>query len=186
MSDAEEALLPGWSHRIRMLFSARLWKSFLLVLGIPVVLLGIVMSFVSGPDDGLTVILGGLGLFGLLWAVVGAVIDLSGGFTAAYLMTNWGLHFRLGKGARGAADAATLVGALAGSAGGAGAGILARSEQDAFVAWSDIRKVTISEGGRYIQVRAGLGSKPIGIYCTEQNFHRVCEIVRSKPEPRAS
>jgi hypothetical protein len=163
-----------------MLFSARLWRSFLLVFGIPVVLLGIVVSFVSGVGDGTTVILGGVGLFGLLWAVVGAVIDVTGGFTASYLLTNMGVHFRLGKGARSAADAAVLVGTLARSAGGAGAGLLARSEQDAFIAWIDVRKVTVSERDRYIQVRAGLGSKPVGIYCNHENFPQVRDLLHAK------
>ena len=66
-----------------MLFRLRLWKSFLLVFGIPVPLFGIVVTFVSGPRDGVVV----LGLFAVLWAVVGAVIDGAGGFTASYLVT---------------------------------------------------------------------------------------------------
>jgi hypothetical protein len=180
MNEAEEALLPGWSHQIRMLFSARLWKSFVYVFGIPVLLLSIVMTFASKPGDGMVVLLGGLGLFGLLWALVGAVVDLTGGFTAAFLVTDRGVHFRLGKGARGAAEAATLIGILARSPSGAGAGMLALSEQDGFIAWSDIRKVTISDRSRYVQIRAGFGSKPIGIYCTEQNFSAVCDLIQAR------
>lgn len=179
MNEAEEALLPGWSHRIRMLFSSRLWKSFLLVFGIPVLLFGIVVSFVSGTGDGLVVLFGGMGLFGLLWAMVGAIVDLTGGFTAAYLVTARGVHFRLGKGARGAAEAATLLGILARSSSGTGAGMLALSEQDGFIAWSGIRKLTISDRSRYVQIRGSFGSKPIGIYCTEQNFSKVCDIIQA-------
>lgn len=178
MNEAEEALLPGWSHQIRMLFSARLWKSFLLVFGIPALLLSIVVSFASGPGDGMVVLFGGLGLFGVLWALVGAIVDLTGGFTAAYLVTDRGVHSRLGKGARGAAEAATLIGILARSPSGAGAGMLALSEQDGFIAWSDIRKLTISDRSRYVQIRAGFGSKPIGIYCTEQNYSVVRDLIQ--------
>ena len=179
MNETEEALLPGWSYRIRMLFSARLWKSFLLVFGIPVLLLSIVMSFASKPGDGMVVLLGGLALFGFLWALVGAVVDLTGGFTAAYLVTDRGVHFRLGKGARGAAGADTLIGVLARSPTGTGAGMLALSEQDGFIAWNAIRKLTISDRSRYVQIRASFGSKPIGIYCTEQNFAVVCDLIRT-------
>jgi hypothetical protein len=170
-----------------MLFSARLWKSFLLVFGIPVLLLSLVVSFASKPGDGMVVLLGGLGLFGLLWAMVGAIVDLTEGFTAAYLVTDRGVHFRLGKGARGAAEAATLIGILARAPSGAGAGLLALSEQDGFIAWSDIRKLTISDRSRYVQIRARFGSKPIGIYCTEQNFVAVCGLVRAHlPQARES
>jgi hypothetical protein len=161
-----------------MLASARMWKNFLLAFGIPAVVLGVVTAFIGGPGLGGTVIAGSVLLFAVLWAVVGAVIDIAGGFTASYLLTNKGIRFTMGRGARGAADAAALIGVLAESSGGAGAGLLARAEQFAFLAWSDLRKVTINESSRYIQVRAGLGSKPIGIYCTEENFPRVRDLVR--------
>ena len=180
MNGPEVPLLPGWSHRIRMVSSARLWKSFLLAFGIPAVLLGIVVALVSGPADGATVVVGSVVLFAVLWAIVGAVIDVGGGFTAAYLLTTEGIHFTMGRGAKGAANVAALVGVMARSPGGAGAGLLARSEQEAFLAWNDIRKVTISEGGRYIQVRAGFGSKPIAIHCTEANFLSVRDHIRAR------
>ena len=53
------------------------------------------------------------------------------------------------------------------------------AEQDAFLAWGDVRKVTISDRSRYLLIRAGFGSKPVGIYCTEENFSNVCAIVRA-------
>jgi hypothetical protein len=180
MNETEYALLPGWSVRIRMLSSARLWKSFLLVFGIPVTLISVVVSFAAGTDQGIIVLLGGWGLFAFLWAAVGVIIDASGGFTAAYAVTNRGVHSSLGRGSRGAADAATLLGVLARSPGAVGAGLLARSEQDAFIAWNDVRRVTISQRSRYVQIRAGFGSKPVGIYCTEENFSPVCDIVRAR------
>ena len=180
MHDTEELLLPGWTVRIRMLVSARLWKSFVLVFGIPVTLFSVVVALASGAYDGLIVLVGGLALFAFLWAAVGIVIDVTGGFTAGYAVTNRGVHFRLGKGARGAADAATLIGLLSRSPAAIGAGLLASAEQGAFIAWRDVRKVTIDARSRYIQVRAALGSKPVGIHCTEENFARVRHVVRER------
>ncbi|MBL0172116.1 MAG: hypothetical protein IPP90_15600 [Gemmatimonadaceae bacterium] len=180
MNDTEQVLLPGWSHRIRMLTSGRLWKSFVLVFGIPVTVIAIIVAFTVQPSDGMLVLAGGLSLFAVLWALVGAIIDVSGGFTAAYVLTDRGVHFQLGKGSRGAADAATLLGAFARAPGAVGAGLLARSEQEAFIAWSAIRKVTVRARSRYVQIRAGLGSKPVGIYCTEQNFTTVCDLIRDR------
>jgi len=185
VNDVEQVLLPPWSHRIRMFTSARLWKSFLLVFGIPATLLSLVVAFTSGIENGTIVLFATWGVLAFLWALVGAIIDVTGGFTAAYVVTSEGVRFRLGKGARGAADAATMVGVLAGSTAAAGAGLLARSEQDAFIAWRDVRKVTIRERSRYIQIRAGLGSKPVGIYCTEQNFLPLCALVRARPPSTA-
>lgn len=180
MNDVENVLIPGWSYRIRMLSSARLWKSFVYVFGIPVTLIAVVVALTVGTNTGMIALLAGLGAFAFLWALVGAIIDISGGFTAAYVVTDRGVHFRLGKGSRGAADAAALAGLMAASPVATGAGLLARSEQDAFIAWSDVRKVTISERSRYVQIRAGFGSKPVGINCTEENFPAVCAVIRAR------
>jgi hypothetical protein len=179
MDTRETLLVPGWTVHIRMLGSARLWRSFVLVFGIPVTVLSVVVTFAANARDGLIVFAGALALFAALWGVVGVVIDATGGFIAGYLVTDRGVHFRLGKGARGAAGAAALLGVASKAPGAAGAGLLAAAERDAFIAWGDVRRVTVDSKGRYLELRAGLGSKPVGIHCTEANFAPVCDLVRA-------
>jgi hypothetical protein len=62
----------------------------------------------------------------------------------------------------------------------AGAGFLARAEQDASVEWEKIKKVKVRKGIRYIFVRGGFGNKPIGLYCNKENFEPVLALIQSK------
>lgn len=179
MNDTDEDILLQWAHPIKMLFSARLWRTFVFVFGIPIVILGVIVMVAAGVKEGMIVVAGGFSFFAIVWAIVGAVVDISGGFSASYVVTKKGVYFSSGKGARAVAGTATLVGALAGSPGMAGAGLLARSEQDAFIAWNDIRKVSVDEGSRYIEIRAELGSKPIGLYCNEEAFQHMRDLLRT-------
>lgn len=66
----------------------------------------------------------------------------------------------------------TVLGALV-----CAAGMLARAEQDAFLAWDAIGKVSVSDGSFYIELRGKSATKPIGLYCTPENFHSVRELV---------
>jgi hypothetical protein len=176
----EEQVLLQWHQKVKMLFSRRLWKMFLLVFGIPALVLGILVAVLATPRDGALAFGGGLVLFAVLWALVGVVVDLGGGFSAFYTLTDKGAYFASGKGARAAASLATVGGMLAGSPGATGAGLLARAEQDAFLAWDSIGKVTVSEDGLYIELRGRSATKPIGLYCTPENFTAVRDLVRGK------
>jgi hypothetical protein len=177
MAAEEEQVLMQWHSKIRMLFSKRLWKMFLLVFGIPVLLLAILVAFVASPADGVLAFGGGLALFAVIWALVGVVVDIGGGFSAFYSITDKGVHFASGKGARAAAGIATAAGLMAGKPGMAGAGMLARAEQDAFMSWDSIGKVSVSDGSFYIELHGKSVTKPIGLYCTPENFRDVRDLL---------
>jgi hypothetical protein len=180
--ESEETLFQ-WNARIRMLFNPVLWRSFLFVFCIPILLLSAVLGVLSGSvEDAWLLALGGLIFFVALWILIAIVVDLMGGFQAKYLITNEGIYFKSGKAEKAVANTAVVVGALARSA---GSGLLARSEQSSFLDWKRVKKVKIRPSLRYIEVRGGFGSKPIGLYCTEENFPKVLETVRAK-RPGAS
>jgi hypothetical protein len=178
--EPEENLFQ-WNARIRMLFNPILWRSFLLVFGIPTVLLAAGLSVAFGSvENALLMALGLFTFFFVIWIITAIVVDLIGGFQAKYLITTKGIYFESGKVEKATANAAVVVGALTGSSGAAGAGLLARSEQSSFIDWKRVKKVTVRPSSRVITVRGGFGSKPIGLYCTEENFHKVLETVRAK------
>ncbi|MBS0337738.1 MAG: hypothetical protein JSS40_13140 [Proteobacteria bacterium] len=177
MAAEEGQVLMQWHSKVRMLSSKRLWKMFLLVFGIPALLLGILVSFIADPATGALACGGGFALFAVVWALVGVAVDLGGGFSASYVVTDKGVHFASGKGARAAAEIAAVGGLLAGKPGMAGAGMLARAEQDTFLAWDAIGKVSVSDGSFYIELRGKSAAKPVGLYCTPENFHSVRELV---------
>jgi hypothetical protein len=136
--------------------------------------------FIAGVTVGVLAFAGGVVFFALIWAIVGVVVDLAGGFEANYVVTNEGVYFRSGKKAQAVANFATVAGALSGSPGLTGAGLLAKSERGAFLAWKDVRKITVDDAGNYIEIRGRFGSKPIGLYCSKEEFQRIRDLVRAQ------
>jgi len=181
LSENEEILFH-WDHQIKMLFNPVLWGNFVACLGIPAVLLGIGFSFTGHLKEAALLAVGLIAFFAVIWVLVGIVIDLGGGFFTSFVITSKGISFSAGRRAKAAANAATVIGALAGSASTAGAGLLARSEQDGALEWKDVKKIKIRKGMRYIFVRGGFGSKPIGLYCNKENFEQVLALVQSKTQ----
>jgi hypothetical protein len=69
---------------------------------------------------------------------------------------------------------------IAGSAGAVGAGLAARDEARVFIPWNEIRSLKVRDAARYIAVRGEFGSKPIGLYCTPENFSEVVRILQER------
>lgn len=174
-----EQLLITWETRIRVLTNPSVWTSMLLVLGIPSVLLGILFAVIAErPEYALLVPLGFMSILFGIFIVVALVIDVFGGFKATFFLTTDGVRSVSGKGARAASTAALVAGVLAGNAGAAGAGLLAKSEQNVFIPWKNITKIKVKTGRRFILVKREWGDKPIGLYCTPGNFQQVMDIFR--------
>jgi len=178
----DEENLITWDSRIKMLFNPILWGNFLLVFGLPIVILSLLLIFITDIKT-TSMFMAGVGIFiffGVIWAITGLVIDLAGGFHATYEVTSKGIYFSSGSTAKKAVNAIAIIGVLSRSASVAGAGLLARSEQDQFIRWDEIKKVKVRRGNRYIFVKKGFGSKPIGLYCTEENFEEVLKLIQTK------
>ncbi|HWR59380.1 MAG TPA: hypothetical protein VN328_10880 [Thermodesulfovibrionales bacterium] len=178
-NDNEQSLI-AWDNRIRILSNPILWGNFLLVFGLPIFLLSLLLIFPAGIKTTLLFMGGIFIFFAVIWAIVGFFIDLAEGFHASYQLTSKGIYFSSGRTAKKAAKAVTVIGVLSRSASVAGAGLLARSEQDQFIGWNEIRKVKVRKGSRYIFVRKGFGSKPVGLYCTEENFEEVLKLIQTR------
>ena len=174
-----EQLHLTWETRIRILTNPTVWTSMLLALGIPGVLLGIFVAVIAKrPEYALLVPLGLLSILFGIFIMVGLVIDLFGGFKAVFFLTSHGVRSVAGKGAKAASTAAALAGIFSGNPGLAGAGLLAESEQNVFIPWKDITKLKVKTWRRFIMVKREWGYKPIGLYCTPENFSQVMEIFR--------
>ncbi|MBF0479193.1 MAG: hypothetical protein HQL26_06885 [Candidatus Omnitrophica bacterium] len=176
----DEDVLFKWDHKIKMLFNPILWGSYLACFGIPAILLGIGFSVTGNIKVALFFPVALMAFFAVLWFIVGIVIDIGGGFSASFVITSRGIYFSSGPRAKKAADMAAVIGAFAGSASGAGAGLLARAEQDTSVTWDKIKKIKVRKGMHYIFVRGSFGNKPIGLYCNKENFDSILSLVQSK------
>jgi len=58
------------------------------------------------------------------------------------------------------------------------AGLLARAERDVFIPWDRIASVTRSRSRRLILVRAGRGSKPIGLCGFPETLDGALDLIR--------
>lgn len=175
-----ERIRLTWETRVRLLTNPSVWSSMLLAFGIPSVLLGLFFAVIAKrPEFALLIPLGSLSILFGIYIVVALVIDAFGGFKATYFITTDGVRAVSGRGAKTAVAVAVLAGALAGKPGLAGAGMLAESEQDVFIPWEDIRTIKVKPGRRFIHINREWGSKPIGLYCTAENFQEVIGILRT-------
>ena len=175
-----EIILFKWSHRIKMLSNPVLWGNFVACFGIPAILLGIGFSFTGEYKNAVFLAAGLLAFFAVIWILTGVVIDLAGGFLTSFVITNQGIYYSSGKGAKTVANVEAAIGVLVGSASTVGAGFLARSEQDGSIQWKDVKKVKVRKGMRYIFIREGFGHKPIGLYCTKENLEPVLALILSE------
>lgn len=175
---AQEVVHLGWENKIRILGNPDVWSGMLLVFGISCAL-GAILFFVISKSVWAVLGAGAAFLgFMALFIIVGFVIDLFGGFLTRFALTTSGVRSLGGKGARTAAQTAFWVGVLAGKPGAAGAGLLAESEQDNFIAYPEISEVRLRPGRFNIRVKGGFLQKPIALYCLPDNYVRAEALLR--------
>jgi hypothetical protein len=173
-----EQIRIAWDARIRILVNPSVWGGVLAAFGIGSFLLTVLFLAISKSPRALVA---GAGIFAFLmvvFVIVGLCIDLFGGFRTTFALTTLGVRSIAGKGAGRAADAAFWAGLLLGNPGAAGAGLLARSEQNVFIRYGDVTRVKLKPGRRYLLVKGGFTQKPIGLYCTQENYDQVEAILR--------
>lgn len=177
---AAETISLAWDAQIRVLSNASVWGGVLAAFGIGSCLATVLFLAISQNVWALAVGAGLFAFFMLLFLLIGIVIDLCGGFKVTFALTNLGVRSIAGRGAGRAADAAFWTGVLTGRAGAAGAGLLAKSEQNAFIPYGQVTKVQARPGGRTILVKGGFLDKPIRLYCTAENYAQAEALLRQK------
>lgn len=168
-----------WEKKIPLLNNLFMLKDIALVFGIAGLVLLAFMLLISGGED-IPQILG-------VWALcMGIIVVLLVIACLVVLLNRMNLEFRVdqkgilmsvGKRERKLNVLTTVVGVLAGSAQVAGAGLLARSREDFFVPWRDVRKVSVYRRKKVIVLSIGMLT-PLRVYCTDDNFAAVQQAVR--------
>jgi hypothetical protein len=72
-----------------------------------------------------------------------------------------------------------VLGLLSSKPAAAGAGMLAGTKQSIFLKWNNIKKVKYSPKQHVIMLRSSL-TESIALFCTEENYHTVEEIIKGK------
>lgn len=175
---AQEVVNLSWENKIRILSNPDVWNGMLMVFGISCTV-GAIFFFAISKSPWAVVVAGSAFLgFMALFIVVGFVIDLFGGFLTGFALTTSGVRSIGGKGAKTAAQTAFWVGVLAGKPGAAGAGLLAESEQNNFIAYPEITQIKLRPGRFNIRVKGGFLQKPIALYCLPDNYARAEALLR--------
>ncbi len=175
-----EQLWLSWESRVRILLNPSVWLGVLAAFGISTCLFTALMLAISKSPWALAIGAGIFTFFMVIFLLVGIVVDLFGGFRVSFALTTRGVRSISGKAARGAGDAAFWMGLLAGNAAAMGAGMLAKSEAFVFIPYGEVSKVKLRPGRKYILVKGGTLQKPIGLYCTAQNYPQAEAILRQQ------
>jgi len=75
---------------------------------------------------------------------------------------------------------------LGGSVSGAGAGLIAISQEFNVLPWADVRYVSVFRSVRSVVFRTQYLIGPVVLYCTEENFPLVLAMVRRYAPSRAT
>jgi hypothetical protein len=117
-----EIVIQAWEARIRVLTNPSAWFGMCASIGGGALCLGLLFSFISKSLMGFLVALAIFCGLMLLFVMIGAVIDVFGGFRVTFFLTGQGVRSLSGAGAKAAANAAIVGGILSGSLTGMGPG----------------------------------------------------------------
>jgi hypothetical protein len=177
-TDDKDAVL--WSRKVPLISNPVLIKDLFFALLIAAVVFGSILWIITGESGIFLLFLGiFLGLF-VLFLFVAFVLQLitKGGLNTEFYVGSDGAAHRAGRGTQ-VMDRAAIAGSIiAGSAVGAGAGLIAFSQEANSLRWEEVRHIGVHPGTRLIVLRSRYLITPVALYCTEENFAKVLEAVR--------
>jgi len=175
---SEETVALAWEARVRVLTNRSAWTSMGLAVGIPALLLAALMAVITRSVAGVALAAVAFAVILVIFVLVAGVIDAFGGFRVGFVLSSRGVRSTSGKASRAAVAAAQVGGLLSGKPGLLGSGLLARSEQDVFIPYPQVTRLKVNARRRYVVVRGDWAQKPIGLYCTAENFPEVLRLLR--------
>ena len=184
--NAEGSLI--WEVKIRLIGNRVIVRDALVLLilcpGALFLLIGIPYGLSEGlvatlTDIGPLVIISGL-IFLILLVVTLVFLQVAsrGGLPAVFVVNREGVGFAAGSSARAANRGALAGSLLLRSLGGTGAALLAKSSEQGFIRWDQVRYIRVYPRERFILVRPGWLINPVGLYCTEESFPEVLDLIR--------
>lgn len=176
-----------WTGRMSLVKNPQVYRAYLLMLGIGVVI-GILLALLTGSMYMFVilvlVILGLIGLFilaSVLWEWV-----CGGGPEIQGTVNDEGVAHQAGSGTRNINRGTLIVGLLSVLGGGRsgptvlGGGILGNSQEDNSIAWEDVTSVKVHPSNRLIVLRDATYINGVVLYCTEENFDTVLDVIRKR------
>lgn len=179
---AQEELI--WTGQARMITNPEVIRGYLLLLAVMICIGGFI-SFISGSLDILFFLIFPVTLIVILLLFLLTVVlqILTGGLMVQGEITVSGVAHHAGSLSRSLHLGTLILGALGGfhnPRGGSvttGGALIALSQEDNFIGWSDVKSVQIYPRYHLIVVRSGKGINPVALYCTRENFNRAVELM---------
>ncbi|MEA4846701.1 MAG: hypothetical protein VB106_05635 [Clostridiaceae bacterium] len=174
-----------WEINVPIFRNNVILKDLGIALGIPFGLLILILFVVSGGDISAGGILYPLISIGILFisGFLFIMLVYGGSYSAGYIIDKNGiLNYTQRKQAKKNTIINTLlvvIGLFSKSPSTAGTGLLAQTRQSQFLTWKGIRKVKVYPESRSIVIRGSFTEK-IAVFCSEDNFYFVKDIILSK------
>jgi preprotein translocase subunit SecG len=177
-----------WETKVRLIGNRVIVRDALLLLIICPGALFLLIGIPYGLSEGLVATLTDIGplvlIAGLIFLILLVVtlvflhVASRGGLSAVFVVNQDGVGFAAGSMTRTVNRAALAGSLLFRSLGGTGAAILAKSSERGFIRWDEVRYIRVYPRDRFILVRQKWLIYPIGLYCTEENFPVVLDLIR--------
>lgn len=182
-----------WEVQVRLIGNRVIIRDALLLLIICPGALFLLIGIPYGLSDGLVATVTDIGplvlIAGLIFLILLVVtlvflhVASRGGLPAVFVVNREGAGFAAGSTSRTTSRAALAGSMLLRSVGGTGAALLAKSNERGFIRWDEVRYIRVYARDRFILVRSTWLINPVGLYCTEENFLGVLDLIRRyKPE----
>ncbi len=184
--NAEGSLV--WEVKIRLIGNRVIVRDALVLLILCPGALFLLIGIPYGLSEGLVAMLTDIGplvlISGLIFLILLVVtlvflqVTSRGGLPAVFVVNREGVGFAAGSSTRVANRGALAGSLLLRSPGGTGAALLAKSSEQGFIRWDQVRYIRVYSRERFILVRPGWLINPVGLYCTEENFPEVLDLIR--------
>ena len=105
------------------------------------------------------------------------------GFTSDFYVNFQGAGQQASKATSQLNTGLSVAGALLGSLTAAGAGMIAKGQEDLFIGWDEARSVALNPGKKTVTVTRKSFVFPVRLYCTEENYVQVEAFIREHVNP---
>jgi hypothetical protein len=176
-----------WTGKAKLTNNPQMYRAYLIMLGIAFVI-GLLLSLATGNFFMLIMFLiimaALIGLFLLASILTDWVSD--GGTVIQGIVNAEGVAHQVGEGTRTLNRGYLLFGILSVLGGGRGGlttlggSLLATSQESNSISWNDVTSVKVYPRNRLIILRDMTIINGVALYCTEDNFDRVLDVIRKR------
>lgn len=179
-----------WTAQAPLVKNPEVHRGYL-ILFLVVFLIGGALAFMTANIYVLYMFLGIVIALIILFFIISLILEWTtrGGLEIGGIIDSRGVAHSVGKTSRNITRGGLILGSLASLAGSRtgtvvmGGSLISLSQERSSIRWQDIRSVKIYPNEKLIVVRDASAINPVALYCTQDNFHQVLDIIRKQAPP---